>query len=750
MDTSTAPPVTFLSPGNGPLVTPEHPTNAWVSFLQGTEIFRGLSTDTLQGLADGLTEVSLEAGTFLFRQGEAADAMYVLREGRLIVLAEADGPNARALTMLEVGACVGEGAIIMAGSRSASVRASTPSRLLRVTAAAFEKAMTTHPALRQVISGLVAARLPGLIDASLRTELRSELAWVRLARDEVLFRAGDPGDAVFVVARGRLGAFRDAPSLGGVEELVAEIGAGEPVGEVALLTHEPRSLTVRALRDTELVRLSAQGFEDALTRNPQAIVPIARTLAHRLRAMATGTITRASIRTVAIVPLNPSVPVASLVRGIEAGLRKAGAVLSLSADEFDELHGKSASAATADSTFALNVAAGLGSLEGGHDFILYRCDPVPTPWTRLCLGRADRILIVARAGDPPALGSLQRLVEDVSPSARELILLHDNGDRLPTGTAEWLQAVKPVRHHHVRLDRPDDTARIARFLTGRAVGIVFSGGGARGYAHAGVLRALREERIAIDFVGGVSMGSMPAATHAMGFGDDELMNAFRKVFVYPNRPTKPYTLPVLSVFGMARAEKALQAVFGQTRIEDLWVNYFCVATDITSAQVKVFREGLLWRAMRASGSFPGLFPPVPEGGHLLVDGGLFTNLPVDLMQKLCPGPVIASDVSKDMEMAVDPALTAAPRLRDILWATFNPFAPKLRFPSLASVLSRAIDARESGLRAQLRESTTFCFVPPVARFALDQVGALDEIAAVGYEYAVAKIKEMPASVSRSD
>src|SRR5262249_59692931 len=106
----------------------------------------------------------------------------------------------------------------------------------------FEKALADHPVLRQVLNGLVAARLPGLVDASLRAELRSQLTWIRLARDEVLFRAGEPGDAVYVVARGRLGAFRDGA---GREGLAAEIGRGEPVGEIALLTKEPRALTVR-------------------------------------------------------------------------------------------------------------------------------------------------------------------------------------------------------------------------------------------------------------------------------------------------------------------------------------------------------------------------------------------------------------------------------------------------------------------------------------------------------------------------
>jgi predicted acylesterase/phospholipase RssA/CRP-like cAMP-binding protein len=726
------------------------PSGECVDFLRETEMFRGLPEAALQAVATSVTEVSLRPGELLFRQGDTADAIYIVQEGRLLVFTEDKDVEPRALEMIEAGRWVGEGALIMAGSRAASVRASMPSRLLRLSAVVFDATMAAYPSLRQVLGGLVASRLPGLIDATLVSELRSHLSWVRLARGELLFNAGDAADAVYVVARGRLGGFRVDSDDGG-EELVVEIPAGEPVGEIELLTKEPRAMTVRALRNSEVVRLSAEGFDTTIARSPQALVPLTRTLAVRLRALATGTHTRAAVRTIALVPVDASIPMEALARNIEQGLRDAGAVLNVGADYLEQIHAGAMAASTGHTTLALRLTDWLTSAEGGHDFVLYRCDPGPSLWTKLCIGRADRVLVVARAKDQPTLGSVQRQVEEVSPSSRELVLLHDDGSTLPSGTAAWLRLVAPARHHHVRLDHPEDALRVARFLNRRAVGVVFGGGGARGYAHAGVLRALREQRIAIDFVGGVSMGSMPAAILALGQGHPELMSAFKRVFVDPNRPTKPYTLPLLSIFSMHRAERALHAVFGDTQIEDLWLNYFCVATDITAGEARVFREGTLWRAMRASGSFPGLFPPLPDAGHLLVDGGVLTNLPVALMQKLCPGPVIASDVSKDadVEMMVDATLTAAPSLSHMLWAMMNPFAPRLKFPNLTAVLSRSLAVREAGERAQLRRSTAYCFVPPVARFALDQIRSLDEIASVGYEYAAANVREIPASVARS-
>jgi predicted acylesterase/phospholipase RssA len=159
------------------------------------------------------------------------------------------------------------------------------------------------------------------------------------------------------------------------------------------------------------------------------------------------------------------------------------------------------------------------------------------------------------------------------------------------------------------------------------------------------------------------------------------------------------------------------------------------------------REGLVRRAARASASFPGLFPPVPHEGNLIVDGGLFSNLPIDLMAERCPGPILASDVSREIEMQVDPALSAAPSPWRLLWSRF-PFARRVRFPSLSEILMRAIDAREAARRAELRRSAAFCFLPPVAEFSLDQLAALDEIVALGSRYAAARILELPSSIAR--
>jgi NTE family protein/lysophospholipid hydrolase len=279
--------------------------------------------------------------------------------------------------------------------------------------------------------------------------------------------------------------------------------------------------------------------------------------------------------------------------------------------------------------------------------------------------------------------------------------------------------------------------------------MVLGGGGARGFAHVGVLRALQEAGVPIDFIGGASMGSMPGATYALGWGDEEVMRAFRKVFVETAMPTQAYTLPLLSVFSPQRGERAMQRAFGDTLIEDLWLGYFCVASNITRGTLLVQRRGLLWRAMRASGSFPGLFPPVPERGELLVDGGLLNNLPIDVMQTLCPGPVIASDVSREVELQVDPEMEISPSAGRMLWSRINPWSPRIHFPGLGPVLLRSVECRDAPQKLALRESAAWYLAPPIGRFSLTDVGRLTEIVEIGYRYTRERLPELPPSIPRS-
>jgi predicted acylesterase/phospholipase RssA/CRP-like cAMP-binding protein len=654
------------------------------------------------------------------------------------------------------GECVGEGALLLSGRRAATVVAEAPTRLLRLSREAFEEALAAHAELRSLLTALVARRLPALravdseifaaLDGPARAAIEREMAWVHLERDQVLFREGDAADALYVVLQGRLQVIRER--AGGAADVLTEVGRGEPVGEMALLTGEPRSTTVRAVRDTELMRLSAAGFTALLQTQPAALAPLLRTLARRLDR-ASAALPRAASRAtvIAVVPLGGA-PVDAFNEALLTGLRASGRVRALDAASFDAEHGTGAAQTPPDSLRALYLTEWLHGQEAAHDALVLIADAERDAWSRRCVSQADRVLLVARAGDTPGLGAFAPLVgPGRTTAARDLVLLHLADARRPSGTAAWLDATGVERHHHVRAGNAADAQRVSRFLARRAVGLVLSGGGARGFAHAGVVRALAEAGVPIDFVGGVSMGSLVGACHALGFDFASTVDTLESTFV-KTRPHRGYTLPLVSVFAPRKVERAMEEVFADTRIEDLWLNYFCVATNLTRARLEVFRRGPVFRAMRASGSFPGLLPPVPFAGDLLVDGGLLDNLPVELLQGLCPGPVLASDTYQEEDLGVDRALERSPTALAAVLQHLRPPSRRRGVPGPATVVLRSMDVHQLVHRRAQRAAAAFVFKLPLEGFGLIDFPKIGPIVEAGYRYAAAAISSLPAEIPR--
>lgn len=283
-------------------------------------------------------------------------------------------------------------------------------------------------------------------------------------------------------------------------------------------------------------------------------------------------------------------------------------------------------------------------IEAKNDFVVYVADAAESGWTRQCCRQADVILLAARARAD--LTPWPASVADAAAGrgARiDLALLHEG--RLEAGdTARWLDSAPVTLHHHVL--EAADLGRVARLLTSRGVGLVLSGGGARGFAHLGVVRALREARIPIDFVGGVSIGSIIAAGVAMGWSDDEMRARYRRGFVDTN-PINDYTFPVIALTRGRKVTRLLEREYGGVLIEDLRQPFFCISANLANGRAFEHRRGPLAQALRASVAIPGVMPPVLHGNDILVDGAAINNMPVDLMQRHAPGLVIGSDVGAD-------------------------------------------------------------------------------------------------------
>jgi NTE family protein len=314
--------------------------------------------------------------------------------------------------------------------------------------------------------------------------------------------------------------------------------------------------------------------------------------------------------------------------------------------------------------------------------------------------------------------------------------MHD-GTLARGAAARWLTAVPPgTPHHHVTSKA--DVPRVARILTGRGVGLVLSGGGARGFAHIGIVKALREADIPIDLVGGTSMGAILGAGVALCWSIDELTDRFRESFV-DAKPLRDYTLPFVSLVSGHKVTRLLQHAFGDVTIEDLPLDFFCVSSNLTTGHSEVHRRGELWRWLRASVAIPGVLPPVVHKGELLVDGGTMNNLPVDAMRDLGRGPVIGCDVGADRAFTTDTDEVDVP----LPWQLMRWMREKKHRPNIFQILWRAGMVNSNAMTAAHREKTDLLLQPPLAQIDMLNWKGFDRAIAAGYEYAVRRLEKLP-------
>lgn len=197
-------------------------------------------------------------------------------------------------------------------------------------------------------------------------------------------------------------------------------------------------------------------------------------------------------------------------------------------------------------------------------------------------------------------------------------------------------------------------SRMMRVLTDNTISLVLSGGGARSLAHIGVYRLLEERGIPVDYVAGTSMGAILAAAFAMGYSSSELLKLVENYLIKGSRID--FTFPYISIATGRRATDSLIDLYGEnSKIEDLWLNYFCVSTDLVSKNLYVHDRGLLWESIRSSISLPFIYPPVSFNDKLLIDGGVLNNIPTDVMrQHSHSSKIIASNINNNSLFKLSP------------------------------------------------------------------------------------------------
>uniref|UniRef100_A0A3P9MG83 lysophospholipase n=1 Tax=Oryzias latipes TaxID=8090 RepID=A0A3P9MG83_ORYLA len=748
-------------------------------------IFQAAKKDLLQviqlqdpSLLEGrVTLRQVKAGTVVAQQGDQDVSVEFVISGVLHVYQrKIDQEDECLLFVTHPGEMVGHLAVLTGEPLIFSVRAQRDCTFLSITKTHFYEIMREEPRMVLNVAHTVVRRMSPFV-----RQTDFALDWMAVEAGRAVYRQGDNSDSTFIVLSGRLRSVITKDD--GKKELVGEYGRGDLIGVVEALTHLDRATTVHAVRDSELAKLPQGTLNCIKRRYPQVVTRLIHVLGEKIlgnlqqvngqltgRSLALHTPSSkwdsgnpdSNLSTVAILPVSEEVPLTAFTLELQHALGAIGPTSLLTSDIIKQRLGSAA----LDSVHEYRLSSWLGQQEDIHRIVLYQSDSSLTPWTQRCIRQADCIIIVGLGEQEPTLGELERMLESSSVRAqKQLVLLHREDGPPPSGTAEWLNMRSWIsRHHHLSCPRrvfsrrslpklrelyqrvfeksPDchsDFSRLARILTGNSIALVLGGGGARGCSQVGVVRALREGGIPIDMVGGTSIGALMGALYAEEKSISRMRVRAREWAMNMTSHFKrilDLTYPVTSMFSGAAFNYSISSVFSDRQIEDLWLPYFNITTDITASSMRVHTDGSLWRYVRASMSLSGYLPPLcdPKDGHLLMDGGYINNLPADVARSMGAKVVIAIDVGSRNE-------TSLTNYGDslsgwwLLWKRLNPLAEKVKVLNMAEIQTRL--AYVCCVRQlELVKDSEYCeyIRPPIDRYGTLDFGKFDEIADVGYQH----------------
>uniref|UniRef100_A0A672NFC4 lysophospholipase n=1 Tax=Sinocyclocheilus grahami TaxID=75366 RepID=A0A672NFC4_SINGR len=720
-------------------------------------------------LEDRVTLRQVKAGSVVASEGDQDVSVQFVISGTLHVYQRLiDREEETCLFVAHPGEMVGHLAVLTGEPLIFSVRAHRDCCFLSISKTHFYEIMRAEPRIVLNVAHTVVRRVSSFV-----RQIDFALDWMALEAGRAVYRQGDKSDSTFIVLSGRLRSVIMKDD--GKKELAGEYGRGDLIGVVEALSHLNRATTVHAVRDSELAKLPEGALNSIKRKYPQVVTRLIHLLGQKILGnmqQVNGPLSgvlgfhtpsskwdagnpAANLSTIAILPVSEEVPLTAFTLELQHALSAIGPTLLLTSDIIRQHLG----VAALDSVHEYRLSSWLGQQEDIHRIVLYQSDSSLTPWTQRCIRQADCIIIVGVGEREPTVGELERMLESSAVRAqKQLVLLHREDGPPPRGTAEWLNMRSWIsRHQHLSCphrvfsrrslpklremyqrvfekppDRHSDFSRLARILTGNAIALVLGGGGARGCSQVGIIRALSEAGIPVDLIGGTSIGSLIGALYAEERSVSRMTVRARQWAM----KITDLTYPVTSMFTGASFNSSISGIFQDKQIEDLWIPYFNITTDITASSMRVHTDGSLWRYVRASMSLSGYLPPLcdPKDGHLLMDGGYINNLPADTARSMGAKLVIAVDVGSQDE-------TDLTNYGDslsgwwLLWKRLNPLSEKVKVLNMAEIQTRLAYVC-SVRQLEMVKDSDYCeyLRPPIDRYGTLDFGKFDEIADVGYQH----------------
>jgi NTE family protein/lysophospholipid hydrolase len=717
-----------------------------IAILSLSPGFESLPSAAIDALASAMVERNLNVGDQLFSRASDERGLHLVLDGEL--RADERDPYKGTARIIGQGEAVDELQSLAGIANRICVTASKPSLIGDIDETIIDKLDDQYPDIRKSMDRvhrrqLLARLYPifGTFDRAFLDSVEQMADWVHIDRGGLLFEQDSVADGIFLVITGRMRT--SSVEADGRIQILGESCRGEVVGELAFFGIEQRTERVEAVRDSVLVGFTKDEFNELVRQRPEILTHVTRTLVEKLHRPPGLGSAAGGVTNIAIIAVSPGLDLHAAASRLAEALVPLGRTLHITSDDVNRLMGEPGIANAWENTDDdARLLAWLDARETRNRFVLYEADATVSLWTRRCVRLADRIILVADANADPELSDTEKALKELEgatdASSRMLLLMHSPETRMPSGTAKWLDAREVREHFHVRVDRQNDMERVARILAGRAVGIVLGGGGARGFAHIGILKALEDAGIPVDMIGGTSMGASVASQFALGWSSKEVAAMLRKVYV-DIKPQNEYTLPLLSFVSTKKAQMCGVMIYGDMHVEDTWLPFFCISSNLTTAKQVIHRRGLLRDAVLASAALPAFVPPILHQKELLVDGGLLNNVPTDVMREAGCGVVLASEVSVEEDAVF--SSERIPTTWELLRGRIRR-SKRVKFPSMLELAFRASMLYSTSMQNQSVESADFCFRPPIDRFGLVDFLRIDEIVALGHDYATTVIPEL--------
>ncbi|XP_068130652.1 patatin-like phospholipase domain-containing protein 6 [Hyperolius riggenbachi] len=705
----------------------------------------------------------VKAETLIAQKGDHDVGLHFVLSGRLHVYQGVTGREDSCIFVTAPGEMIGQLTVLTGEPLIFTVRAVQDSSFLCLSRTHFYQILRSHPPVLLAVAHSVARRVSAFV-----RQVDFAIDWIGVEAGKCLYRKEDPSDCTYIALNGRLRSVIQHPD--GKKCVVGEHGRGELVGMVEALTHRPRATSVYAVRDSELAKVPDGALSYIKRRFPQVVTRLIHILSNKIlgnlqqpqRDVTDPGNVASNLCTVCVLPCSGNVPLTAFTMELKHALDAIGPTLVLTSDIIRARLG----AYALESTHECQLSTWLAQQEDLHRIVLYQTEFSLTPWTIRCIRQADCILVVGLGEESPELGELEKFLEQSPVRAlKQLVILHRKDGPPPSDTVQWLKLRTWISgHFHIRgqkhvfvkrpphkmhdfysrilrteVDRHSDFSRLARALTGNTIALVLGGGGARGFSHVGIIKALEEADIPVDMVGGTSMGALVGGVYAEERNSDrtaERTSNWATMMSSLVRTAMDLTYPITSLLSGHAFNRTLISLFGEKQIQDLWLPYFCITTDISSSSMRVHREGTLWRYVRASTSYTPYLPPLcdPQDSHLLLDGCYVNNLPADVAHSLGARTVLAVDVGRQEEWDT---YNYGDTLSGwwLLWKRFTPWGDKIKIPEMAELQSR-LSYVSCVRQLQMVKLSGYCeyLCPPVQRFNTTDFRRFQEVFHVGYEY----------------